>query len=96
MAQTKSIQKEQFSKLYQTGKYTQKELAEQLNITANTISAWVKALPSTAYAKLAATTQAKLQKALEAEKVNHTEVHNLANALTGIERQRDKYRKLGL
>ena len=45
------IKKKEFEKLYFTGKYTQKEIAEKIGISKPSITKWVKDLPSTKYIK---------------------------------------------
>lgn len=48
---TKHEQRKEFQKLYLTGKYTQKELAQQVGVTEGTATQWVKSIPALRYIK---------------------------------------------
>ncbi|MDH8700857.1 DNA-binding transcriptional regulator LsrR (DeoR family) [Dysgonomonadaceae bacterium PH5-43] len=47
-----NIKKKEFEKLYFTGKYTQKEIAEKIGISKVSIFKWIKDLPATKYIKI--------------------------------------------
>ncbi len=44
--------RKEFVKLYFSGKYTQKEIADIINISEQSIVKWVKEIPAVQYAKI--------------------------------------------
>lgn len=49
---TLADKKKEFQKLFLTGKYTQKEIADMLQVSKVTISQWVRDNPATTYIRI--------------------------------------------